>query len=66
MCGKRALLPNHGRLSFNISRVCLWSLILPVIARTQGCKANQIAGVFPLVSRRVDCALVWIGLVPSL
>jgi len=47
-CGKRALLLNQYRLCFNISRVCLWSLILPVIARTQGCEANGVfAGDFP-------------------
>lgn len=51
MCGKRALLLNQHRLCFNIFRVCLWSEILPVIARMQGCEAKQVfAGVFPLVS----------------
>lgn len=66
-CGKRALLLKQHRLCFNISRVCLWSLILPVIAKTQVWEANEVfTGAFPLVSRRVDCALVSIGLAPSL
>lgn len=67
MCGKRALLLKQCRLCLNISRVLLWSRIFPVIARTQGWEANQLfERVFPLFSRRVGSALVWVGLALSL
>lgn len=67
MFGKRVLLLKQCRLCLNISRVWLWSWILPVIARTPGCEANQgLEGVFPLFSRRVATALVRVGLAPSL